>query len=259
VDFLTAAGRRLEYRWIPSRASGGATLVFLHEALGSAALWRDFPDRLAERTGAAALIYSRAGHGRSEPAAGPAVPHHFSHEALVVLPEVLAARGIERPVLVGHSDGATIALVHAVAQPGVAQALILEAPHVFVEEITVTGVTAARAAFGGGGLREKLGRWHDHVDPVFHRWADAWLDPAFRGWTMEPSLDRVSCPTFVIQGEPDPYGTRAQVDAIAGRVTGPVETFILPGAGHTPHGGRPHEVLEAMAGFIERVPELQRA
>jgi pimeloyl-ACP methyl ester carboxylesterase len=254
VEYLRAAGRRLEYRWIAPCRAGAPTLVFLHEALGSAALWRDFPDRLAERTGAAALVYSRAGHGRSEPGPDLRGPDHFAHEGLVVLPDVLAACGVARPVLVGHSDGATIALAHAASAGSVARALILEAPHVFVEEVTVGGVAAARRAFTGGQLRERLARWHDQVDAMFSRWADTWLDPAFRHWTMEAMLPEVRCATLVIQGEPDAYGTIAQVEAISSRAGGPVETVVLPGGGHSPHAERPDDVLDAMARFVQQLP-----
>ncbi len=228
-------------------------LVFLHEALGAAALWRDFPDRLAGRTGAAALVYSRAGHGRSDPGRELRGPDHFAHEALVVLRELLAARDIHSPVLIGHSDGATIALVEAANEGSVARGVILEAPHVFVETVTVAGVAAARKAFTDGRLRERLARWHEHVDPMFARWADTWLDPTFRHWSMIEMLPGVRCPALVIHGEPDPFGTIAQVEAISAGVSGPVETLVLPGGGHAPHAERPEDVLRAMARFVGRV------
>ena len=253
MEYLTAAGRRLEYRWIQPRGPGLPALVFLHEALGSAGQWREFPDRLAARTGAAALIYSRAGHGRSAPSSGARGYQLFAEEALVALPEVLAARAISHPILVGHSDGATIALVHAASKASVARALILEAPHVFVEEATLAGVAQARDAFASGPLRAKLARWHDQVDPMFGRWADTWLDPTFRDWTMEEMLAKVRCPTLVIQGELDQYGTPAQVHAICREVSGPVESLIIPGVRHAPHAERGSQVLDAMAEFIDRV------
>jgi pimeloyl-ACP methyl ester carboxylesterase len=259
VEYLAAAVHRLEFRWIEPRRAGAPTLVFLHEALGSAELWRDFPDHLADRSGAGTLVYSRAGHGRSGPPPDFRGPDHFAHEALVVLPQVLAARGIARPVLVGHSDGATIALASAASHALAAVALILEAPHVFVEDITVAGVAAARAAFTEGRLRERLARWHDHVDPMFFRWADTWLDPAFRGWTMEPALPNVRCPTLVIQGDPDPYGSVAQVEAIRRGANGRVETLVLPGGGHAPHAERPAEVLDTMVRFVGRLSEPEAA
>lgn len=253
VEFLAAAGRRLEYRWVPPSRTAAPTLVFLHEALGCAALWRDFPEQLAAHTGAGALVYSRAGHGRSESGSGTRGADHFAEEALVVLPGVLAARGIAHPVLVGHSDGATIALVHAASEVSTARAVILEAPHVLIEEITLASVAAARKAFARGQLREKLARWHDGVDPLFRRWADTWLDPAFRHWSMESSLASVRCPTLVIQGDLDQYGSLAQVDAIRRGVGGRVESVILPGVGHVPHAERGDLVLDAMADFVSRV------
>ncbi len=252
MEFLAAAGPRLEYRWVPPSRTGAPALVFLHEALGCAALWRDFPERLAARTGAGALVYSRAGHGRSEPAPAMRRTEQFSHEALVVLPEVLAARGIESPVLIGHSDGATIALVHAAAFERT-RGLVLEAPHVFIEDITLAGVAGARAAYAGGRLRERLGRWHDNVDPMFNRWADTWLDPAFRSWSIESLLPAVRCPTLVVQGEADAYGTLAQVDAIRRGVGGRAEALIIPACGHSPHAEALETVLDAMTDFVGRL------
>lgn len=171
-----------------------------------------------------------------------------------MLPAVLAAAGIERPVLVGHSDGGTIALMFA-ASTGAAAGLVVEAAHVFVEDVTVAGVAHARAAFNGGGLRDKLARWHDHVDPMFARWTGTWLDPTFRGWSMEPALESVSCPVLIIQGEPDPYGTMAQVDAIQRGVSGPARTLVLPGGGHAPHATKAKEVLDVAAAFIAALPK----
>jgi pimeloyl-ACP methyl ester carboxylesterase len=182
---------------------------------------------------------------------------HLIDEATVVLPEVLAAAGVERPVLVGHSDGGTIALMYAAAMGG-ASGLIVEADHVFVEDVTVAGVAGARAAFANGGLRDRLARWHDHVDSMFNRWADTWLDPGYRSWTIEPTLRAVSCPVLVIQGEPDPYGTLAQVDAIRRGVGGAVDTLILERGGHAPHASMPDEVLTAMARFVARLTDGAR-
>jgi pimeloyl-ACP methyl ester carboxylesterase len=257
VEYLTAGGDRLEYRWIPPRHSRAPVLVLLHEALGAAGQWRDFPDRLAARTGAAAMVYSRAGHGRSTQGAGVRGPDHFAREARV-LRELVAARGIARPVLIGHSDGATIALTEGASEGSIAAGMILEAPHVFIEEITVAGVAAARTAFIEGKLRLRLARWHDHVDSMFYRWADTWLDPSFRQWSMTAMLPRIRCPLLVIQGEADPYGTVAQVAAISGGASGSVETLVLPRGGHAPHAERPEDVLDAMAGFVERLADEPR-
>jgi len=197
---LVAAGRRLEYRWIPAARRDAPTLVFLHEGLGSAALWSDFPDRLAAATGSGALIYSRYGFGRSEPLRESRTPDYLDREALDALPAVLEARGIERPVLVGHSDGATIALIHAAAGRWPVRGLLLEAPHVFVEDETIRGIERVRAEYDTGRLRGKLQPWHDDVDATFRGWADLWLLPGFRSWNIERVLARIRCPVLVIQG-----------------------------------------------------------
>jgi len=163
---------------------------------------------------------------------------------------VLAARGIEAPVLVGHSDGATIALIHAADGRWPVRGLVLEAPHVLVEDVTIEGIERARAAYQTGTLREKLGPWHADVNATFRGWADAWLMPGFREWSIERLLARVRCPALVIQGEDDQYGTLAQVAAIQRGMGGPVEALVLAGCGHAPHADRPEEVLDAMARFI---------
>jgi pimeloyl-ACP methyl ester carboxylesterase len=254
LSFLVAAGRRLEYRWIPATRRDAPPLVFLHEGLGSAALWSDFPDRLAAATGSGALIYSRYGFGRSEPLREPRTSDYLEREALDALPAVLEDRGIERPVLVGHSDGATIALIHAAAGRWPARGLVLEAPHVFVEDVTIRGIERARAEYGAGRLRGKLQPWHEDVDATFRGWADLWLLPGFWAWNIERMLPGICCPMLVIQGEKDQYGTAAQLEAIARGASGPVETRMLAGCGHAPHAEQPEIVLEAMEGFIGALP-----
>lgn len=250
ASFLHAAGRRLEYRWLPPSRAGAPPLVFLHEGLGSAALWRDFPDRLASRSGAGALIYSRYGFGLSDPLQEPRRPDYLHREALEALPAVLDDRGIEDPVLVGHSDGATIALIHAAQANRPVRGIILEAPHVFVEDVTIAGIERARSAYATGSLRERLEPWHADVDATFRGWTDVWLLPGFRAWTIERSIAGVRCPALVIQGEDDPYGTAAQVEAIARGTGGPVESLLLPECGHAPHAEQPAVVLDAMARFV---------
>lgn len=250
MPFLTAAGRRLEYRWIPAARPGAPPLVFLHEGLGSIGQWRDFPDRLAAATGAGALIYSRYGFGRSEPLQEPRTAEYLHREALDALPEVLVDRGIERPVLVGHSDGATIALLHAADGRWPVRGLVLEAPHVFVEDVTINGIERARAEYEAGHLRDRLQSWHEDVDATFRGWADTWLQPGFRAWNIQRALPGIRCPTLVIQGEDDRYGTGTQVEAIRRGTSGPVEVLMLPACGHTPHAEQPDVVLAAMARFI---------
>jgi pimeloyl-ACP methyl ester carboxylesterase len=252
MPFLAAAGHRLEYRWIPPARPASPTLVLLHEALGSVELWRDFPDRLAARAGCGTLVYSRYGLGRSEPLAELRGLDYLDGEALVALPEVLRRVSITDPVLVGHSDGATIALIHAADGRWPVRGLVLMAPHVFVEEVTLDGIRRARSAYQAGRLRERLARYHADVDASFAGWAEVWLRPEFRKWNIEARLARIGCPVLVVQGEADPYGTAAQVEAIRRGVAGPAEVLLLPGCGHAPHLEQGERVLEAVAQFIDR-------
>ncbi|HEU0078866.1 MAG TPA: alpha/beta hydrolase [Longimicrobiaceae bacterium] len=253
--FLEAGGSRLEYAWHGPPPGAAPTLGFLHEWLGCVSLWRDFPARLAEATGCGALVYRRAGYGRSDPAPLPR-PVRFMHdEGLRVLPAVLDAAGVRDAVLVGHSDGASIALVHAGSgAAGRVRALLLEAPHVFVEEVSVRSIAAIGRAYRDTDLRAKLARHHGaNVDCAFYGWNGVWLDPEFRAWNIEEYLPRVSVPVLVVQGEADEYGTPAQVEAIRRQAAGPVETVLLPGVGHSPHRDAPEATLRAMARFVASV------
>jgi pimeloyl-ACP methyl ester carboxylesterase len=171
-------------------------------------------------------------------------------EALETLPALREALAIADPILVGHSDGASIALIHAGAGHWKVRGLILEAPHVFVEDVTVTSIEAAKVAYATTDLRARLARYHDDVDGAFRGWNDIWLDPAFRKWNIEDCLAGVTCPTLVIQGADDEYGTTAQLNAIAGQIGGPVETLLLPDCKHSPHRDQPDAVLAAMARFV---------
>jgi pimeloyl-ACP methyl ester carboxylesterase len=247
---LIVAGRRLEAAEWPGSAAR-RPLVLLHEGLGSVRRWRDFPPALNTATGRRVIAFSRFGHGRSPPPPRPRTPAFFHEEALEVLPEVLAQLGAERPILVGHSDGASIALIHAGRQPVTAIALL--APHVFVENVTVSAIEAARERYASGDLRARLARHHDDVDAAFHGWCDVWLDPAFRDWSLEADAERVRCPVLLIQGREDPYGTLGQLDRTGAWVRGPVERLVVAG-GHSPHRDAPGEVLTALAAFMERLP-----
>ena len=222
-------------------------LVFLHEGLGSIALWRDFPRRLAEAAGRRALIYSRAGHGFSELPDGPRTPRFMHDEALDVLPRLLADHGIANPVLVGHSDGGSIALIHASAHP--VSALVLLAPHVFVEDVTVASIEQARETFATTDLGERMARYHRDPERTFRLWNDIWLAPEFRAWNIEDVLERVTAPTLLIQGEHDQYGTQAQLDAIERGVRGPVTRVVLD-CQHAPHLEAPEETLAAATRFL---------
>jgi pimeloyl-ACP methyl ester carboxylesterase len=230
---------------------GRRSLVLLHEGLGSVGLWRDLPSRLNETTGRRVVAFSRFGHGRSEPPPRPRTPAFFHQEALEVLPDVLAQVGAPEPVLVGHSDGASIALIHAGRHPVAGIALL--APHVFVEDVTVAAIRDTRDQYAEGGLRERMARHHDDVDAAFGGWCDVWLDPAFRDWNLEPDAERVTCPTLLIQGVGDPYGTLEQLDRIEARVRGPVTRLEVPG-GHSPHLEAGDEVLAGLERFLVELP-----
>lgn len=250
---MTAAGHRLEYRTIPATRPGLPVLVFLHEGLGSRDLWRDWPDRVARRTGCAALLYSRYGFGRSDPLTAQREPDYLDVEACEALPEVLAHFGIERPVLIGHSDGGTIALIHAATGRWPLRGMVIMAPHIFIEEVTLEGIRQAKAAYESGGLRRGLAPWHTDVDATFSGWADVWLTPEFHDWTIEPRMSDIACPVLLIQGELDQYGSPEQILAIARRVSGPAEVMLLPECGHAPHVERADEVLGAIDRFVARL------
>jgi pimeloyl-ACP methyl ester carboxylesterase len=247
---LTVRGKKIEARQIGR--PGGPTLVLLHEGLGSAGLWRDFPQELSAETGLPAFIYSRAGYGQSEPAAMPR-PVRYMHDEAELLPEILTAAGIDDPVLVGHSDGASIAIIHA-GNGGNARALVLEAPHVFTEEMGLASIAKAREAYERGDLRGRLSKHHQDVDAAFWGWNRPWLDPEFRKWNLEEFLPRIASPILVVQGEQDEYGTRKQIDAIQ-RGAADVEVLLLPRCGHSPHRDQREAALRGIAAFIrKRVP-----
>ena len=248
----TIAGRRLEVGFAGGRGDEIPELVFLHEGLGSVAMWRDFPERVAQATGRRALVYSRAGYGESEPIVAPRRVDYMHEEARVVLPALLAAFGVERPVLLGHSDGASIALIHAGEPAARPRGLVLLAPHVMVEPVGLASIERARHAWEEGDLRARLARYHADVDSAFRGWNDVWLHPDFRAWNIEDVLPRVRCPVLAIQGTDDEYGTMEQLDRIAAKVPD-VERLELPACGHAPHRDRPDEVLAAVTAFVDRL------
>ena len=249
-------GLRIEVARVGVDDPAAPLVVFLHEGLGSVALWKDTPARLCTAGGWRGLVYSRPGYGRSTPrAAHERWGTDFMHrQALEVLPAVLAACGTgaerEPPWLFGHSDGGTIALIHAASLPDRVAGVIVMAPHVFVEDLSLDSIGRAREAYASG-LRERLARFHDDVDSAFFGWADAWLDPAFRAWSIEPMLGAIRCPVLAIQGHGDEYGTMAQIDAIERAVPG-ARSLRLEGCGHSPHRDRPDAVLDAALGFVRR-------
>jgi pimeloyl-ACP methyl ester carboxylesterase len=253
MRFATVRGQRLEYTLIPARVAAAPTLILLHEGLGSLALWRDFPVRLAEATGAAVLTYSRLGYGQFVPFTQKRRVDYMHVEALEILPALREALALPAPILVGHSDGASIALIHAGADRWPVHGLILEAPHVFVEDVTVASITGAREVYATTDLRTRLARYHDDVDGAFRGWNDIWLDPEFRAWNIEDYLPAIACSVLAIQGADDEYGTIAQLDAIAAQVAGPVETLLLPDCKHSPHRDQPEATLAAMKRFVADV------
>ncbi len=249
MPHITVDGHSLAYERIDGAAP---TAVFLHEGLGSIGLWRDFPARLCARTGRAGLVYSRYGYGDSDVLAAPRSVDYMHHEALVVLPELLRALGVAAPILVGQSDGASIAIIAAGSGTVNARALVLLAPHVFVEDETVTGIEAARHTYEMTDLPARLARRHRDADATFWGWNDIWLDPAFRSWNITDFLPDVRCPVLCVQGADDEYGTLAQLDAIEAGVEGPVERVVLANCGHSPHLEQPEATLDAAAATISR-------
>jgi pimeloyl-ACP methyl ester carboxylesterase len=226
-------------------------LVFLHEGLGSVALWRDFPARLAAATGRRALLYSRAGHGQSYVPDAPRTPRFMHDEALDALPALLERHGIENPILVGHSDGGSIALIHAAQHP--VTGLVLLAPHVFVEDLSVASIAQARETFETSDLGERMARYHRDPEATFRLWNDIWLAPEFRDWNIEDVLGGVRSPVLVIQGADDQYGTLAQIDAIEAGVRGRVTRAVLD-ARHAPHLEAPEETLRVATAFVRSLP-----
>jgi len=241
-------GKRLETLLL-SPAANTPAIVMLHEGLGSIAMWKDFPEQLAQATGFGVLVYSRYGHGKSARLAEKRSVDFMHHEAKVVLPELLRQFQIHRPILLGHSDGASIALIYAGTCPPQVRALILEAPHVFVEDLGVQSIANMRTLFESTDLPQKLARYHHHVEETFRGWNNIWLDPDFRSWNIEDCLAPITCPVLVIQGENDEYGTLAQMQAIQRQIPA-TQPLILPDCGHSPHRDHPALTLEAIAKFV---------
>jgi len=249
---VTVHGKRLETLWLEPRDAGDTTIVMLHEGLGSIALWREFPHRLAERTGCGVLVYSRYGHGNSERLLEKRPVEFMHQEGEVVLPELLDRLGVAQPILLGHSDGGSIALLFAGRYPDRAAALILEAPHVFVEDLSVSSIAAAKTSYLTTNFRARLECYHAHVDETFWGWNNIWLEPAFRAWNIESCLAAIRCPVLCIQGEQDEYGTPAQVEAIRAQVPG-TELLMLANCKHSPHRDQPAATLAAIVQFARRI------
>jgi len=257
MDFtLSIDGLTIESAWHGPSPQQAPTLVLLHEGLGCVAMWRDFPARLAERTGCGVFVYSRPGCGASDPVPLPR-SLDYMHEEAALLPQVLDAAGINKCILVGHSDGASIAVIHAgSAQDFRVRALALLAPHFFVEEITTRSIAETKRAYEQGDLRRRLARYHRHVDAAFYGWAEPWL--GFDGWNIEAELAHVRVPILILQGLDDQYGSAAQIERAREVAYCPVEAMLLERCAHSPHLDQPEATLAAVAEFVARVREHER-
>lgn len=248
MTLVDLEGRGIEVLDLPGSEPA---LVLLHEGLGSARLWRDFPAVLAAATGARTVAFSRYGHGDSDPPPRPRTPSFMYEEARETLPALLNRLDIAEPILVGHSDGASIGLIHAASHS--VTGLVAMAPHVFVEELCLVEIRAAKETYETGGLRERMARHHRDPDAAFYGWNDVWLHPDFPQWSIEDVLSDVRSPLLLIQGVHDQYGTMAQLDAIEARATGPVERLHLE-CRHAPHLEAPEPTLAATAAFVLGLP-----
>jgi pimeloyl-ACP methyl ester carboxylesterase len=252
---IQAAGWRIRARRLPSAPGNTqAPLVFLHEGLGCIEMWRDFPQRLCALTGRAGLLYDRRGYGGSDLLSGRWPYDYLVQEAGIFLPEVLDACDIDRAVLVGHSDGGSIALLAAALHGSRVCAAVTEAAHVLVEDITLAGIRRTVAAYASTELKTRLATYHgDNTESVFRRWADTWLAADFQPWNIEVYLPRVTCPLLILQGREDEYATADQVRRIAAGVSGPTRVALLPDCGHIPHFQAPEAVLAEMVPFIQNL------
>lgn len=251
AERIEIQGRRIEYEFLRCGLQAAPVMVFLHEGLGSRAMWKDFPARCARACGCDALVYSRYGHGESDPLTEPRRVDYLHDEALKTLPELLDKLEIQQPFLLGHSDGASIALIHAGASGRPVRGLILLAPHVMVEDFAIQGTYATKHAYENTGLRRLLAQYHAHPDATFRGWSGIWLDPDFRVWNIEEYLPRIACPILSIQGVNDEYGTMEQIRRIATAVKR-MDVLELRDCGHSPHRDHPEAVIQATAGFVRR-------
>ena len=248
----------IEHAWIDAEPSDSPLIVFLHEGLGSLAMWKDFPVRLCQSLGWRGLVYSRPGYGRSTPRAPDErwAPDFMHRQAFEVLPALLAALDVQGPLwLLGHSDGGSIALLHAARFP--LAGCVVMAPHTMVEEVSLVSIEQARVAYQSGGLRDGLAKYHDDPDSAFWGWNRVWLDPAFRGWSIEDQIGGIACPLLAMQGVDDEYGTLEQIRSIARRVP-QTQLLEIAQCGHSPHRDQPELVVEAIKGFVAQGDTARR-
>jgi pimeloyl-ACP methyl ester carboxylesterase len=256
---LTIGAASLEYRMIGPRPDAAPTIVMLHEGLGSVTTWGDFPQKVAEHTGAGVFVYSRAGYGKSSTITLPRPLDYMQREATEVLPPLLAAIGFRRGILFGHSDGATVAAWYGGSvQDHRVRGLILMAPHFFMEASNIAAIRKAVESYETTDFRSRLARHHADVDAAFRGWSGAWLDPGFAQFDTTEALAYIRVPVLVVQGAADPYGTLAQVRAVAEECYCPVETAVLDGVGHAPHREKPDETLAAVAAFADQIFRVHR-
>jgi pimeloyl-ACP methyl ester carboxylesterase len=253
AGFVDIGGQRLEYRFIGPQPDQAPTLVLLHEGLGCVGLWNDFPDKLAAATETGVFVYSRAGYGKSGPVSLPRPLSYMHDEARETLPKLLDAIGFRRGLLIGHSDGASIAAIYAGShQDHRVGGLVLISPHFFTEDSGIAAIGETRKAYETGDLRARLTRWHDDVDNAFKGWSAAWLDPQFRKWDITEFLAYIRVPVLIVQGEDDQYGTVKQIEVAQQECYCPVEVALLPGARHSPQREAPEPTLKAMSDFVAR-------
>ncbi len=250
--FTTILGSRIEYQSLDPRqhVPGRPVIVFLHEGLGSLAMWKTFPQAVADATGCQAMVYSRWGYGQSEPRRAPRDVRYMHREALETLPALLDELRIDHPLLLGHSDGGSIALIFAGGSGRPVAGVIAMAPHVLVEPLSVASIAAARESYLTTDLKIKLGRYHANPESVFWGWNDIWLNAAFRDWNIEEYLPRITCPVLAIQGEDDEYGTMEQI-RIIGRKAPRARLLELQHCGHSPHRDQPVAVTAAVVACID--------
>jgi len=257
-EYLVIKGQNIEVRSWGTNSDSELTLVLLHEGLGCVALWRDFPQQLAESTGCRVFAYSRAGYGQSDACELPRPLDYMSREATEVLPQVLDLAGIKRCVLIGHSDGATIAAVYSgTVEDHRVRGLVLMAPHFFTEVVAVEEIARAKVAFEETDLKIRMARYHRDPEVAFRGWNDAWLAAGFREWNVTDVIDYIRVPLLAIQGVQDQYGTQAQIDMIAERIYSPLETQLLDDCRHSPHLEQPEVTLNVVSEFIDRLNRIE--
>ena len=255
---LVINGTRIEYACYGPPPGEAATIVLLHEGLGCVALWRDFPERLAQATGLGVFVYSRQGYGASDPVALPRPLDFMTREATEALPPLLDAIGFQRGILFGHSDGATIAAIYAGSVEDLrVRGLILMAPHFFTEDSGLAEIAKARDAYRTGDLKPRLAKYHADVDGAFLGWADTWLDPGFKEWNVAEAIDYLRIPVLAIQGHDDQYGTLAQVEELYTRAYSPVDLAIFDACKHAPHLEQPELTLTAVTEFVSRLERIE--